>query len=81
MLTLCDCPIPDEDIRTLIDRLERDVTLDSDEAAAALRFALETKTSAISLDPAIRDAIKDVLHEPLPIGLSELRDALASGYC
>jgi hypothetical protein len=77
MLTVCGCQIPDDDVRVLIGRLEDDITLDSDEAAGALKFALDTKADAISLDPGIREAIKAALYEdPLPLSLDFLRQAL-----
>jgi len=76
VLTVCDCRVPNDDLRVLIGRLEDDITLDSDEAAGALRFALETNADVISLDPGIRDAIKAALNDPLPMSLDLLRQAL-----
>ena len=63
----------------LAGRLDDDHTVLSDEAAAALPYAIHSDTPILLLDDDLRDAIEHVLQRPLPIGLSVLRDALNSG--
>ena len=79
MFTICGCQLTTDDATILIGRLDDDHTVLSDEAAAALRYAIASNTPTLLLDYDLRDAIEHVLHGPLPLSLSELRDALNSG--
>ena len=80
-MVVCGCHLSVEDTATLIGRLDDDHTVVSDEAAAALRFAVAAGLPADKLDRDVRDAIVHVLYEPLPPGLGALRDAIDSGCC
>ena len=79
MFTICGCQLTTGDATLLIGRLEDDLTVLSDEAAAALRYAIAANAPTPLLDYDLRDAIEHVLHGPLPLNLSALRDALSSG--
>ena len=81
MLQLCGCVIPPEDVDTLIDLLEADVTLVSDEAAAAIRYARGSGDEVTDIHPDLRDAIIHVLDDSRITSLSSLRDALQAGSC
>jgi len=81
-LTLCGCQLGMDDARVLLDRLYVDHTVRSDEAAAAIRFAVATGVTTGALDFSLRDAIKHVLtDDPLTPGLTELRNAINLGCC
>ena len=80
MFTICGCELTTDDASILIGRLDGDHTVLSDEAAVALRYAVNSNTPTLLLDHDLRDAIEHVLRGPLPIGLSQLRDALNSGH-
>lgn len=81
MFTICGCQLTRDDVTVLIGRLDDDHTVLSDEAAAALRYAVASNTPTLLLDYDLCDAIEHVLRGPLPLGLSALRDALTSGRC
>lgn len=81
MLNLCGCRLGVEDVSTLVDRLEGDTAVVSAEAAAAIRYADNARSTAETLNRDLREAVNQVLYEPLPPGLSALRDALQSGCC
>jgi hypothetical protein len=81
VLRLCGCAIEGDDVDRLVELLAADVTLASDEAAAAVRFARDGGTTIERLDPDIRDAILHVLADPPSESLAELRDSLARGSC
>ncbi len=81
MLRICGCPIPAGDTEALVRLLEDDVTLTSDEAAAAICHASDADRPIDTLDADIRTAILHVIAEPPSDALRALRDALASGCC
>ncbi len=82
VLRICGCDITSEDAATLIGLLWDDVTLASDESAAAIAFARDADQPIEALDPDIRDAIVHVLEHGGATGsLVALRDALARGCC
>jgi hypothetical protein len=82
MLTVCDCILAASDVGILVGRLDDDHTVISDEAAAAIRFAVAAGSSTDTLDRDLRDAIRHVLLDgPLPPALRALRASLDSGCC
>jgi len=80
-MRICGCDLAFEDIIILIERLDDDPTIVSGEAAAAFRYAFGAALAPDPLDRDFRDAISQVLHEPLPPGLVALRDAIRDGCC
>jgi hypothetical protein len=81
VLQICGCEIAGTDVDRLLELLDADVTLVSDEAAGAIRFARNSGVTIIDrLDAGIGDVIKHVLlRGPLPAGLARLRDELDRG--
>jgi hypothetical protein len=81
VLRLCGCEITSEDSDTLIALLDADVTLLSDEAAAALRWAQDTGSPINQLDDDICLALQHVLSEVPAGSLTTLRSVLGRGCC
>lgn len=82
MFTVCGCDLDDDEAVTLLELLDNDVTLVSDEASAAIRYAISTGAPANKLDPAIKAAVKHALADErglLPPGLQQLRVAVSNG--
>ena len=50
--------------------------LDGDDLATKLRLAIKNRNDLVALSPSDRERIVDVLPDPPPSGLSELRNVL-----